>query len=876
MIFILLPVTFAVNEDIDDNYQQYDDEIISIENTEIHVETNGNDENSGDADNPVATITKAINISSNNSKIIIHEGVYKENNLNITKSLEIQGQGNVVIDAENKSRIFTINTATSDKVLISGITFTNAKAYQGGAIFVRNAQTIISNSKFINNTALTEGGAIYWNSDNGMLTNTIIESNYARDGAGVSWGGINSTFTGGDYGQVINCTFTNNHLMQEEDACVGLSVYSNRMKIINSTFTNHNVIFNSSYEVLYINGDYSTVANSKFINNSMTLTGALGFDGNYAEAYNNIFINNTVSFNDSFGAAIGVQSETANIYNNTFISNGGASMGGAIYINTVESFSFNFINITCNKFISNDAVKGAGIFADGKSNMLTLIINNNIFTNDKADCGGAIYLTDIYNPIKIENNTFNNETAQEGSAIYGGSCILNITNNNINSPSQSGDIYFNGEIQKKLNIKVTDTVATAGQPVTIKAILTDEDGFTYATKSMQFFTNGEKLTGSIGSNSITTVFNSTGSYTITPVFDNADIENGTVTVLNGAKINIGNITNYGNNVNIRINLTDSNGKAISNKNIIVNLKNNEILIVSDNNGIAELKTTLDFGNYTLTAKFGDDKTYKSTNVTSTVRILSSIVSDDMTRAYNSGLDFKAKLLNSNGSPLTNTNIVLNINGEEYNSITDNEGIINFNEKLSVGAYTITVTNPVTGEAVYNNLNIVKRITGNSNINMYYTAQSSYKVQVFDDEGNIASTNETVKITVNGKSYDVKTDDKGYATFKINLKPKTYTITATYKDVKVSNKIIVKPVLTAKNISKKKSKKIKFQAKLVNTKGKAVKSKKITFKFKGKKYTAKTNKKGIATITLKNLKVGKYSITTKYGKSTIKNTIKIKK
>ena len=46
--------------------------------------------------------------------------------------------------------------------------------------------------------------------------------------------------------------------------------------------------------------------------------------------------------------------------------------------------------------------------------------------------------------------------------------------------------------------------------------------------------------------------------------------------------------------------------------------------------------------------------------------------------------------------------------------------------------------------------------------------------------------------------------------------------------------------------------------------------------KGKKYTAKTNKKGKATITLKNLKVGKYKITSTYLKCVFSNTIKIKK
>ena len=60
-------------------------------------------------------------------------------------------------------------------------------------------------------------------------------------------------------------------------------------------------------------------------------------------------------------------------------------------------------------------------------------------------------------------------------------------------------------------------------------------------------------------------------------------------------------------------------------------------------------------------------------------------------------------------------------------------------------------------------------------------------------------------------------------------------------------------------------------------------KKITIKFKGKKFKAKTNKKGIAKITikkksvLKKLKKGKtYKFTAKYIKDKVKGKVKIKK
>jgi hypothetical protein len=55
----------------------------------------------------------------------------------------------------------------------------------------------------------------------------------------------------------------------------------------------------------------------------------------------------------------------------------------------------------------------------------------------------------------------------------------------------------------------------------------------------------------------------------------------------------------------------------------------------------------------------------------------------------------------------------------------------------------------------------------------------------------------------------------------------------------------------------------------------LKYKYIKFKFKSKTYKRKTNSKGIATLSLRNLKRGKYTIYSTYGKLTIKNTIRIK-
>jgi hypothetical protein len=111
--------------------------------------------------------------------------------------------------------------------------------------------------------------------------------------------------------------------------------------------------------------------------------------------------------------------------------------------------------------------------------------------------------------------------------------------------------------------------------------------------------------------------------------------------------------------------------------------------------------------------------------------------------------------------------------------------------------------------------------------------------------------------------------------KITLNPKTYNIIAYYKGYKVTNKITVKPTIITKNMASKKTT-VKFTAKLVNAKGTILKNKIINFKVGSKAYSAKTNAKGIASLTLKNLKVGKYTIVSSYGKANVKNTITIKK
>ena len=140
LIVITSQAVFAVDDNSTISVESIEEPVLEDFFDEIHVDIKGNDDNQGDALHPVSSIKKAINISKDSSKIIVHEGVYKESNLNINKSLQIQGQGNVVIDAENKDRIITINSNTTEHVVLSGITFLNGNSNQmAGAIYVLKA-----------------------------------------------------------------------------------------------------------------------------------------------------------------------------------------------------------------------------------------------------------------------------------------------------------------------------------------------------------------------------------------------------------------------------------------------------------------------------------------------------------------------------------------------------------------------------------------------------------------------------------------------------------------------------------------------------------------------------------------------------------------
>ena len=163
----------------------------------------------------------------------------------------------------------------------------------------------------------------------------------------------------------------------------------------------------------------------------------------------------------------------------------------------------------------------------------------------------------------------------------------------------------------------------------------------------------------------------------------------------------------------------------------------------------------------------------------------------------------------------------------------------------------------------------------SNVKTAYNGNKYLIVNVKDVFGDaIKDVNVTIKLS-NGVTKTLKTNSKGQVKFLTNgLAPKKYTATITtpafgnYLKTTSTAKIVVKkatPKLTAKAKSFKKAGKTKkYTVTLKTNKNKAMKNTKVKITVNKKTYTAKTNKKGVATFKLTKLtKQGKYTAVVKF-------------
>ena len=310
---------------------------------------------------------------------------------------------------------------------------------------------------------------------------------------------------------------------------------------------------------------------------------------------------------------------------------------------------------------------------------------------------------------------------------------------------------------------------------------------------------------------------------------------------------------------------DTNGTLIKK----VNFKNGSASISVDD---------LILGKYYLSVKYnGSDYNVDDVNVPVEI-YLGYYYPDSMKYGENKYLAFKS--VKSDNRLLS-----VKLNGKLYGTfqLINGQGKISLN-KLPLGK-NLCLDVYSSDENIFStfiSVNPATKLTGGKNIKMHYNDGTKYSVKIYDKYGKMVGEGKVVTFKIGNKNYKAKTNAKSIAYLKITNNPGKYTIAANYDGVKVSNKIVVKHVLSLNNVNVKKSaKKLVLKATLKQGQN-VLKNKKVVFKFNGKKFTSKTNKKGVAKVTikkgvLKKLKEGKkvkYQAT--YLKDTVKKASKVKK
>ncbi|WP_295616316.1 hypothetical protein [uncultured Methanobrevibacter sp.] len=252
--------------------------------------------------------------------------------------------------------------------------------------------------------------------------------------------------------------------------------------------------------------------------------------------------------------------------------------------------------------------------------------------------------------------------------------------------------------------------------------------------------------------------------------------------------------------------------------------------------------------------------------------------------YAGGSYFTVKVVTNEGRAVGAGALVkFTIGGKTTSVKTDNNGIAKIKISQVPGKYTIKTT--YRGKSYKNTVTVKQflKVAKSSvkNTDKKLVLKASLKINGKAVKGKV------ITFRFRGKTYKAKTNAKGIAQVTIKqsvikkLVGKSYALKATYLKDSVKTKVTVKQVLKAnKPTIKKSAKKFSLKASL-KINGKVAKKKLIKFTFRGKTYMARTNYKGIATVTIKRavikkLKQGKtYAVKVAYGKDYLKTTVKVK-
>lgn len=376
--------------------------------------------------------------------------------------------------------------------IIDSVFANNTSGYNGGAIGTR--RTIEASEDGQNNSLIIANSRFEKNSATGTVTDTDNDKQ-----AGGNGGAIANTF---DTTKITDTEFIGNTASKNGGAIYNTKFYSLKDKAMSAelggTIEMHDVRFENNFAdenggAIYNNGTLSVAENMVFSGNKAGYAGGAIYNTGtgVGTIKNSVFSNNTAEQ----GGAINNSATSSNVGGKLTISdsdftNNIAWNGGAIRNQGGMTIGMSETNVLGGRFANNSSANGGAVWngAWGKMTISgaefaknTTTKTSDIYNTDKTSSGQGGAITnagtlDIADVAFIDNNAAGNGGAIANVISGGGKAIINMSGNNIFANNiaagVANDIFNDGT----LNIKSGTT--TIGGGITGNGTLTVAEGAT--------------------------------------------------------------------------------------------------------------------------------------------------------------------------------------------------------------------------------------------------------------------------------------------------------------------------------------------------------------------------------------------------------------
>lgn len=703
---------------------------------------------------------------------------------------------NCIVNNYSSTDIFYSTAVNTENVYLEffNSTFKNLKSFDSRCKFLGASNTNVTMS-YVNYADNDCNFAVAYDKSFVKIDNSVFKNSNWLSGSvnGMIWDVCNSSFI-----NINSLTFSSiNDYKSNFNGCL---------------FDGGNVEFR---------GNTITVGNSSFYNNKVIIVnndnqkGNLDFNYNYwidetpknmidttANVKLNYWIVKHLSaenlFNDSYKVVISYKLFDGSDYKDydvryvpvkpvRFIlitSKGSNSLDSGILINDI----FEFINT------ANDDRNVVVSFTDNTKLNITLYNQHKVDTNIDLSQKTA----KIWDIVEINVNIKDNKT---GLAVDFGIVEIYLNNKLISSNNVTGlaisksitvdesKSFYNISVIYKGNNKYADSSNSAIlriSSIPLETVIISKDLTKYYKNGSQFDVVlkdvlGNVLVGKIVKITINGVtYNKItndkgearlsinlfpGVYNITVLFEDDD---NYVKSLNTNKIVVLSkiITKFVDNNKFIVKLVNDDGTPKTNASLAIIANGVQYNRITNGSGEARLNVRLNPNNYIFAVTDGQEV------VSSSVNVLSTIETSDISMFYKDGTKYSVKLCDLDGNIMPNKNVAITINGVTYNKVTDSNGVAYLNINLNPGTYSVWAT--YGDKTVCNTVSISPMVVSMVSSSVNIQQGTFYKVK-FSDALSNPIVGQEVGILINGIMYHRVTDELGVASIKINLNPGSYMV-----------------------------------------------------------------------------------------------------